>query len=165
MQTKVEARRFAKFAVVGGSGLVIDVIVLNLAKLAGASTPVAVAAGFVLAALSNFYWNRRWVYPETRVTRKRRQLPVFMTVNAIGLLINELIFYLFEMPFIALFRGFLAANPMLATTLGLNFTKAVGAGIVMVWNFVVNRLVTFRNAGRAAAPARDADDDAFESAL
>ena len=167
MQTKTEARRFAKFAMVGLSGLVIDVTVLNLLKFAGAATPVAVAIAFLVAALNNFYWNRRWVYPETRTVKKRRQLPVFMLVNAFGLLINEAIFYFFEVPFTSIFRGLLVASQGLATTLGLNFTKGVGATIVMVWNFAVNRLVTFRhaNAHGAGAAGTDGSDEAIESAL
>lgn len=167
MQPKTEARRFAKFAVVGFSGLIIDVTVLNVLKLANVSTPVAVAAGFVVAALSNFYWNRRWVYPETRAVKKRRQLPIFMIVNAFGLLINEAIFYFFEAPFTSVFKGILISNPMLAGTLGLNFTKGVGAVIVMIWNFVVNRMVTFRNIGAIGAGAASIPDpdDAVESAL
>ena len=167
MQTKTEARRFAKFAVVGLSGLVIDVTVLNLLKFSGVSTPVAVAVGFLVAVLNNFYWNRRWVYPETRAVKKRHQLPLFMMVNSFGLLINEAIFYFFEVPFASVFRDLLVGNEAVAATLGLNFTKGVGAVIVMVWNFAVNRLVTFRNAGahNAAPVGTHGEDGAIESAL
>ena len=73
-------------------------------------------------------------------------LPLFLAVNTCGLLINELFFLFFlqgitslvhlvPIPFVqAHYRG-----------IGLNVTKLIAAIIVMMWNFWVNRLVTFRN--------------------
>lgn len=134
---KPEVQRFVKFAVTGGIGLVIDYIVLNiLAHVFDVPSPIAVAIAFLCAALNNFIWNRLWVYPESRSQPKRKLLPVFMAVNAMGLGINELTLLLLELPLSALFGS---------AFLGLNVTKAIGAGIVMIWNFVVNRLVTFRS--------------------
>ena len=147
---KPEFQRFVKFAVTGGVGLVIDYIVLNiLAHVFNVPSPIAIAVAFVCAALNNFIWNRLWVYPESRNQPKRKLLPVFMAVNAMGLGINELTLALLEIPLGALF-----GSPFL----GLNVTKAIGAAIVMVWNFVVNRLVTFRSVkwgagGEAAEPS------------
>ena len=147
---KPEFQRFVKFAVTGGVGLVIDYIVLNiLAHVFNVPSPIAIAVAFVCAALNNFIWNRLWVYPESRNQPKRKLLPVFMAVNAMGLGINELTLALLEIPLGALFGS---------AFLGLNVTKAIGAAIVMVWNFVVNRLVTFRSVkwgagGEAAEPS------------
>jgi putative flippase GtrA len=64
----------------------------------------------------------------------------------VGLGINELIFFLFN----HLIDAVLAAAPIafVATHhqgIGLNLTKGIAAVIVMIWNYVVNRLVTFRN--------------------
>lgn len=151
-----EFQRFVKFAVTGGVGLVIDYLVLNiLAHLLGVPSPIAIAIAFVCAALNNFIWNRLWVYPESRSQPKRKLLPIFMAVNAAGLGINELTLALLEIPLTGLFNsGFL----------GLNVTKAIGALIVMVWNFIVNRLVTFRSVkwgAGAAAPAPEEIDSAL----
>ncbi len=155
---KPEVQRFIKFAVTGGVGLVIDYIVLNiLAHVFDVPSPIAIAVAFVCAALNNFIWNRLWVYPESRSQPKRKLLPVFMAVNAMGLGINELTLFLLEFPLGALFGS---------AFLGLNVTKAIGAGIVMIWNFVVNRLVTFRSVKWGAAGARDAADPGeIDSAL
>ena len=133
---KQEIKRFTKFAVVGGGGLILDYAILNaLTLLFGMDSAPAVAIAFVCAATNNFIWNRLWVYPESRVEKKRKQLPVFLAVNAAGLLINEVILLLLETPLVALLGS---------AFLGLNLTKGVAAVVVMVWNFIVNRLVTFR---------------------
>jgi putative flippase GtrA len=102
------------------------------------------------------------VYPESRAEKKRKQMPVFLAVNAVGLGINELIFFLFNAPIDTV----LASMPiaLIATHhqgIGLNLTKAIAAVIVMIWNYVVNRLVTFRN---VAWKRREPDAD-MNSAL
>ena len=155
---KPEVQRFIKFAVTGGVGLVIDYIVLNiLAHVFDVPSPIAIAVAFVCAALNNFIWNRLWVYPESRSQPKRKLLPVFMAVNAMGLGINELTLLLLELPLSAFFGS---------AFLGLNVTKAIGAGIVMVWNFVVNRLVTFRSVKWGTAGATGTSDPGeIDSAL
>jgi putative flippase GtrA len=157
-QNKPEIKRFGKFAIVGFSGLIVDYTVLNiLAHVFNVDSWIAVAVAFVIAATNNFIWNRLWVYPESRVEKKRKLLPLFLGINAVGLLINELILFLLESTMTAFFHS---------AFLGLNVTKAIAAIVVLFWNFFVNRLVTFRNvkwqtadAGQAIAP------EAVESAL
>ena len=118
--------------------------------------PIAVGVAFVVAATNNYIWNRLWVYPESRSVKKRKQMPVFLAVNAVGLVINEIVLFLFYIP-ISLALG--------SEVLGLNVTKGIAAVIVMIWNYVVNRVVTFRNVKwvrilRAAPTVKDrAPDD------
>ena len=160
---KTEIKRFAKFAVVGFSGLLVDYTLLNLLTYFGRmAEPVALGVAFAFAAINNFVWNRLWVYPESRNEPKRKQLPVFLAVNAVGLGINELIFFGFN----HLIDAMLAALPIVLISshhqgIGLNLTKGIAAIVVMVWNYVVNRLVTFRNV-KWTRPAHDAG---VESAL
>jgi putative flippase GtrA len=146
-RNKIEIKRFGKFAIVGMSGLVVDYFVLNLlAYFFKVSEPVALAIAFVCAAVNNFVWNRLWVYPESRNEKKRTQLPVFFAVNAVGLLINELIFFGLNGPI----DNFLLNQPIMLLSkhhqgIGLNLTKAIAAVVVMFWNYGINRRVTFRN--------------------
>lgn len=136
-RNKPEVKRFVKFAITGFIGLLIDFIALNiLAHVLHVPEPIAVAVAFVIAATNNYIWNRLWVYPESRSEKKRKQMPVFLAVNTAGLLINEVVLFLFYVP-ISLLVG--------SEVIGLNLTKAIGALIVMMWNFFVNRFVTFRN--------------------
>ena len=144
-RNKPEVKRFVKFAITGFSGLIIDFVALNiLAHVLNVPEPIAVAIAFVIAATNNYIWNRLWVYPESRNEKKRKQMPVFLAVNATGLFINELVLFLFYAPISAL---------VVSTVIGLNITKALGAVIVMIWNFFVNRFVTFRNVNWQRNPA------------
>ncbi len=136
-RNKPEVKRFVKFAITGFVGLIIDFAALNiLAHVLNVAEPLAVAIAFIIAATNNYIWNRLWVYPESRNEKKRKQMPVFLAVNAAGLFINEAVLFLFYVPISALLGS---------TVIGLNLTKAIGAFIVMMWNFFVNRFVTFRN--------------------
>jgi putative flippase GtrA len=84
--------------------------------------------------LSNFIWNRYWTFPESRSRKKRTQLPQFALVNLIGLVINNLIvigvdYLLF---------------PHVGEPWSYNIAKAFAIGVVLFWNFGVNRLWTYR---------------------
>ena len=166
---KHEVKRFGRFAVVGMSGLVIDIVLLNVfERNLGMRVPLAVALAFIIAATNNFIWTRLWVYPESRNQKKRQQMPLFLAVNTAGLLINELIFLLFQ--------GTVASGVQLVPIMwvqlhyrgiGLNVTKLIAAVIVMLWNFFVNRFVTFRSVKwqKTSAPEEPPAPPAIESAL
>jgi dolichol-phosphate mannosyltransferase len=167
-RNKIEIKRFGKFAIVGMSGLVVDYFVLNLLTyFFKVAEPVALAVAFVAAAINNFAWNRLWVYPESRTVRKRTQLPIFFAVNAVGLLINELIFFWLNGPI----DTFLLNQPVMLLSrhhqgIGLNLTKAVAAIVVMFWNYGINRMVTFRNVKwKKRDLGRESGDPEVESAL
>ncbi len=148
-----ELSRFLKFAVVGTLGAVIDFGVLNLlVQLAGIPKVIANVFSFTAAVISNFIWNRLWVYPETRGDPLRKQFAQFSVVNVAGLLINTLIFYGAD-------RWFLGETGLLAGPVGsfalligmehfdlaYNGAKVIATGVVLFWNFFINRLWTFRH--------------------
>jgi len=148
-----EFARFLKFCVVGTLGAVIDFGVLNLlVQLAGFPKVIANSCSFTVAVINNFIWNRLWVYPETRGEPLRKQFVQFTLVNLVGLFINTAIFYATDRWLLGE-AGFLA-EPVgtLAGTIGMphfdlayNGAKAVATGVVLFWNFFVNRLWTFRH--------------------
>jgi len=148
-----EIGRFIKFSVVGTLGAVIDFGVLNLlVQLAGFPKVIANVFSFTAAVISNFIWNRLWVYPETRGDPLRKQFVQFSVVNVVGLVINTVIFYgadrwlLGEMGLLAEPAGTLAlAIGMAHFDLAYNGAKVIATGVVLFWNFFVNRLWTFRH--------------------
>jgi len=87
-----------------------------------------------VAIVSNFTWNRLWTYPESRARKKRTQLPQFALVNFIGLVINNIIVVGVD----ALIIGWLG-EPW-----SYNIAKIVAIGVVFFWNFIINRLWTYR---------------------
>jgi putative flippase GtrA len=148
-----EFTRFLKFAVVGTLGAVIDFGLLNLlVQLAGFPKILANTCSFTAAVISNFIWNRLWVYPETRGEPLRKQFAQFFVVNLAGLAINTAIFYgsdrwlLGEAGLLAGPVGALAlAIGMSHFDLAYNGAKVIATGVVLFWNFFVNRLWTFRH--------------------
>ena len=145
--------RFLKFSVVGALGAVIDFGLLNLlVQLVGFPKVPAKACSFTAAVISNFIWNRLWVYPETRGEPLRKQFVQFSAVNVAGLAINMSVFYgsdrwllgtagLLAEPMSLLAR----AVKMTHFSLALNGANVIATGLVLFWNFFVNRLWTFRH--------------------
>jgi putative flippase GtrA len=132
---------------------VIDFGVLNLLiQLLGLPKVTANVFSFTTAVISNFVWNRLWVYPETRSDPLRKQFVQFFVVNVAGLFINTAIFYGADRWFLG--EAGLLAGPVgaLALALGMahfdlayNGAKVIATGVVLFWNFLVNRLWTFRH--------------------
>ena len=143
----VERTRFLKFAVVGAIGSVIDFGVMNLLVwLFKAPLTVAGTISFISAVISNFTWNRFWTYPESRSLPLAGQLMQFALVNAAGLLIRYPILYFGE-PLLDDILKSLPTQPLanLHTFLSHNITLAIAIGIVMMWNFFVNRYWTYKD--------------------
>ena len=130
-----ECERFLKFATVGVIGMVIDFTVLNLMHLVvGLPLAWANAISFSSAVLSNFTWNRLWTFPESRQRHLGKQLGQFALVNVIGLVINTALLLGLD----KLLSGFMA-EPW-----AYNLAKAFAIGVVLFWNFFVNRLWTYK---------------------
>lgn len=138
-----EVKRFLKFAIVGAAGSITDFTVLNvLIQLAGASLVVANTCSFVLAVMQNFMLNRRWTFPESRERHASGQLAQFAVVSIVGLGINQLVFLtLHHLWDAALMQHFGADTGFL---ISYNLAKLFAIGVVLFWNFAVNRLWTYR---------------------
>ncbi|HLF25411.1 MAG TPA: GtrA family protein [Anaerolineae bacterium] len=159
--TRREARRFVKFLVVGAVGFVIDFGAFNFLyrvlnfQATPALTTVAQAISFTLAVASNFFWNRRWTYPESRSKPVLKQFSQFFILNAIGLTIRTLLFTalggFFNTVVASTLDGPLAFLTRFATDtlnftlqqLGHNLTLAFVVIVVMLWNFFSNRFITY----------------------
>jgi len=141
-----ERSRFLRFALVGIIGAVVDFGTFNL--LTGLFHMPAVLASvcsFGAAIVSNFTWNRYWTYPDSRSKRVSQQLLQFGLISLIGLAIRTPLFALLEEPLSKLFANvsvpiLSAANP---DFLGHNMALAIAVGVVMFWNFFVNRYWTY----------------------
>ena len=144
--TNVQERtRFLKFMAVGLFGAVVDFGIMNLfSKLFGLSLTVAGTISFICAIFSNFIWNRYWTYPDSRSRPIARQLIMFFAVNVAGLAIRLPILRFLEPPMRTFFQG-LSLNLFTPVFLGKNFTLAVAVGVVMLWNFFVNRYWTYND--------------------
>jgi putative flippase GtrA len=141
-----ERTRFLKFMVVGAFGAVVDFGVMNLlTHLFDMPLVFAGTISFVCAVISNFIWNRYWTYPDSRSRHPLRQLLMFALVNAAGVAIRIPILYFVEPPLVDLFTRIPDPLPVTADFLARNLTLAIAVGIVMLWNFFVNRYWTYND--------------------
>ncbi len=130
-----EVTRFLKFATVGAIGMVVDLTLLNvLHKIFGLDLLVANAISFTAAVISNFTWNRLWTFPESRQRPLHTQLAQFTIVNVIGLGINELVLYLAHQ----------VTQHFLPDPLDYNAAKILAIGVVLFWNYGINRVWTYK---------------------
>ena len=146
LTSRTERSRFLKFAAVGTLGAVIDFSIANL--LSHSFEMRLVYAGtisFVCAVISNFTWNRIWTYPESRSRPLLRQLGMFFTVNLAGIAIRIPILHFVEPPLLNLFQRSMGVGHQTAELIARNLTLALAVGIVMLWNFFVNRYWTYND--------------------
>jgi putative flippase GtrA len=139
-----ERNRFYKFAVVGLIGAVIDFSVMNILVHYGFSFTTAGTISFLCAVISNFFWNRFWTYPESRSKNFIGQLLQFFLVNTAGLLIRFPILKFVEPVLDTTFISF-SATKQAHQALSHNLTLAMAVGIVMMWNFIINRYWTYND--------------------
>ena len=141
-----ERNRFFKFALVGTLGAVIDFGVMNLlSHFVDMDLVYAGTISFICAVISNFVWNRFWTYPESRSRPLLSQLGMFFLVNLAGIAIRVPILHYLEPPLLRFFEGIFHTSYNSAEFYAKNLTLAVAVGIVMLWNFFVNRYWTYND--------------------
>ncbi|MEP7200014.1 MAG: GtrA family protein [Chloroflexota bacterium] len=126
-----EVKIFAKFSVVGTTGALVDLSVLTVMyKLINLPLALAIAIGFIAAVVNNYTWNILWTYSHQDHSEQHHiTLSKFIIVSMIGLAINEVIVNLMTA---ALSESFWFV------------AKLVAMGVVLFWNFTINRVWTFK---------------------
>ncbi|MGC9523005.1 MAG: GtrA family protein [Anaerolineae bacterium] len=148
---RTEMTRFLKFAVVGTIGAVVDFGILYLLHVVvGWHLALSNTISFTCAVLSNFTWNRLWTYPDSRSKPVATQLTQFFVVNIAGWAINTGILLAMTGPLTALAGTVLDGLSLTAAAglthkVGYNGAKIIATGIVMFWNFFVNRFWTYND--------------------
>ena len=120
--------RFIRFGIVGASGMIVDFGVTWLCKeKLRWNKYVSNSLGFILAASNNYFWNRLWTFHSESVEIVR-EYSTFVLIALVGLGLNNLIIWL------------------LHEKAQLNFylSKLIAIGCVMIWNFSMNYVYTFR---------------------
>lgn len=133
-------RQLIKFCLVGASSTVIDISIYAFLINTFPQMPwyFSQSIAFCFGVTNGFIWNRLWTF-QARQTAARTQYPKFFLANAIGLALNLGL----QKVFLVLMTGQLvhAANPSPRT---LILVKLCAIPIVVIWNFSVSRLWTFR---------------------
>ena len=139
-----ERTRLLRYSIVGAIGALVDFVTLNLlVTLFGMSSVLASVFSFIAAVVSNFTWNRYWTYPDSRSKPISRQMAEFGVVSLLGLIIRTPIFAILHPLFRDMFTLLSLPVSFSAEFLGRNLALASVIGIVMLWNFIINRIWTF----------------------
>jgi putative flippase GtrA len=128
MINKVILVKFLKFCLIGLSGMLIDFGTTWLLKeKVRINKYIANSTGFILAATSNYIWNRLWTFQSEDPGIVTEYLS-FILISVAGLGINNFVIYI------------------LSDKMKINFyiSKVIATGVVTLWNFSMNFLITFR---------------------
>jgi putative flippase GtrA len=120
--------KFLKFCAVGFSGMLIDFgTTWFLKEKVRINKYIANSTGFILAATSNYIWNRVWTFQSENDQIAVEYLS-FILISVAGLGINNFVIFL------------------LNDKLKINFylSKLIAIGVVTIWNFLMNFIITFR---------------------
>ena len=120
--------KFLKFCIVGFSGMIVDFGTTWLLKeKVKVNKYIANSTGFILAASSNYLFNRFLTFHSVN-PRIVSEYGSFILISSVGLAINNLIIFL------------------LNEKMKLNFylSKLFAIGVVTIWNFFMNYVITFR---------------------
>jgi putative flippase GtrA len=141
-----ERVRFLKFATVGAIGAVIDFGVMNVfTHFLGFKLVYAGTISFICAVLSNFTLNRYWTYPDSRSRHFLHQLGMFFLVNAAGIAFRIPTLHYMEPVMAKAFENMVHLSHTTAQLLAKNATLAFAIGVVMIWNFFINRYWTYND--------------------
>jgi putative flippase GtrA len=141
-----ERTRFLKFATVGALGSVIDIGVMNmLTHWLSLSLVLAGTISFICAVSNNFILNRYWTYPDSRSKPFLHQLGMFVLVNSIGIGIRIPTLHFMEPVMAQAFENIVHLSHATAESLAKNATLLLAIGVVMTWNFFVNRYWTYND--------------------
>ena len=149
-------RQFVKFALVGGSGVIVNLAVFiatllvwellagrihggagighyahlafakNTHEITAAAVYLANAIGFVVSVVSNYYLNRRWTFRSAG--RVATEFPKFVTVSLLAYAGNVAVLTLFHSKF----------------GLSAVVSQIIAIAFVMPFNYIVNKLWSFR---------------------
>ena len=118
--------QLAQFGAVGVSGYIINLLVFS-ALLGSVGAHIAAAISFVVAAASNYWWNRHWTFASQK-SNFGAQGARFFVVSVLAFAVNQL--------WLVLFIDVLDWQKVLS--------QAIAIILVTPLNFLGNKLWSFR---------------------
>ncbi|MFJ8820165.1 GtrA family protein [Streptomyces sp. NPDC102467] len=125
-----------KFGVVGGSGVVVNLLVFNCLLHGLGSTPMAATVAASCVAMATNYLGFRFYAYRDRAARTRRQIALFFVFSGIGVAMESLLFY----------AGYHGAG--LTGPLASNIAKALSILLASAFRFLVYRTWVFQHHAR-----------------
>lgn len=120
-----------KFLISGGISTFVDLLALYLfAERLGMWYVEAAVFAFAIAFVVSFSLQKFWTFNGKHIRRKREQIPIYLLINLINLLINTAGMYVF----VDVFK------------IWYLLAQVVMAGLIAVCSFFIYRLVVFKEA-------------------
>jgi len=144
--------QFVKFAIVGGGATVVDYLVFFLFSrvliggLFSGQTlkQISKSLSFIVSAAVNYYFNRQWTFASHDKNVATQTLK-FYVVATVGLVFNNFIFYIVTTTG---FFGWISNDEKVWAMITYSPADIWGlicaTGIVLFWNFFMNRAWTFK---------------------
>ena len=130
-----------RFLIAGGAAFAVELGALILLKeKLGLDTLAATPAAFILSVIVNYLICVLWVFPGAREQNRKKQA-AFLLTSAVGLLLNEILMFLFRAAWgeeTVLFRLFSFAVSLYV------LNKILATGIVMIWNYFTKRYILMK---------------------
>ena len=131
-----------RFLIAGGAGFAVELAALILLKeKLGLDTLVATPIAFILSVIVNYLICVFWVFDGAREQSRKSQAAFFLT-SAVGLLLNELLMFLFRVIWgeeTVLFTVFSFAVSLYV------LNKVLATALVMIWNYFTKRYILMKN--------------------
>jgi putative flippase GtrA len=124
----------ARFSVVGGSGVAVNVLVFNLAMHGLAWAPMAATVIASCVAMGSNYLGFRFFAYRDRASRTRRQIVLFFAFSGLGVAMESALFYL----------GYHGLG--MSGSLGSNIAKVLSIVLASAFRFVAYRTWVFQHA-------------------
>jgi len=133
--------QFLRFVVVGIINTATDYVILfALSKITGVTRGNGIIPlnmiSFSCAVIMSYYLHKHWSFADKEGHEQGRKFTRFLAVSLVALLINTGIVRLITTDIHPLFQ--------LSPSLWLLAAKAVGTGVVMVWNFIGYKIFVFK---------------------
>ena len=124
----------ARFTVVGGSGVAVNILFFNLALHSLMWAPMVATVIASCVAMGTNYLGFRFFAYRDRASRTRRQIVLFFAFSGLGVAMESALFYL----------GYHGLG--MSGSLGSNIAKALSIVLASAFRFVVYRTWVFQHA-------------------
>ncbi|MGD1217373.1 MULTISPECIES: GtrA family protein [Streptomyces] len=134
VRTRRLALEVARFSVVGGSGVAVNILFFNLLLHGLARPPMVATVIASCVAMGTNYLGFRFFAYRDRASRTTRQIVLFFAFSGLGVAMESALFYLG-------YRSFGMSGPLAS-----NVAKALSIVLASAFRFVVYRTWVFQHA-------------------
>jgi putative flippase GtrA len=152
-----EVVRFLRYCVVGASSFALGFAIFNFFFWLTRRVFISGSLSFALSVVNGFVWNRKWTFSDKRGRPAWEQALKFAVVNVVGYALNMTVTVLLLALWSAhgVLAGHVVHHAAMAilggrtredfTFLQVNAVGVVATAVVVMWNYLANKLWSFRH--------------------